>query len=123
MEKGSLANLRGKTLEEIEIQDKLDLTDSESEESEAAICDPSPRTKNQEPEESSEDSIDGSGEGTSQECTRPTLTGELPGTSAGKRSTASPTEKPSDTLDGMTVSIFMIVLYSMLLFVNADSTE
>ncbi|MED6262990.1 hypothetical protein ATANTOWER_032359, partial [Ataeniobius toweri] len=45
---------------------KLDLTDSESEESEAAICDPSPWTKNQEPEESSEDSIDGSGEGTSQ---------------------------------------------------------
>ncbi|MEQ2258310.1 hypothetical protein XENORESO_015618, partial [Xenotaenia resolanae] len=95
---------------------KLDLTDSDSEESEAAICDPSPCTKNQEPDESSEDSIDGSGEGTSQgmagnmspveklsatvrECRRPRLTGELPGTSAGKRSTASPTEKPSDTPD------------------------
>ncbi|MED6259299.1 hypothetical protein ATANTOWER_020404 [Ataeniobius toweri] len=50
----------------LKCKDKLDLTDSDSEESEAAICDPSPCTKNQEPDEFSEDSIDGSGEGTSQ---------------------------------------------------------
>ncbi|KAM9707776.1 uncharacterized protein ACNS7B_000282 isoform 5-T5 [Menidia menidia] len=123
MERGTLGNLQGKTLEEIEIEDKLDLTDSESGQSEVD-CDPSPlenipqSSKNQELNKSS-DATDDPGEGASQGrtspmppvekpsrivkgCRKPTSPVELPETSPGKgkeESTAPPTEKPSDAPD------------------------
>ncbi|KAL0973531.1 hypothetical protein UPYG_G00205510 [Umbra pygmaea] len=41
MEKGSLVNLQGKTLDEIEIEENIDFTDGQSEDSEAEEADPS----------------------------------------------------------------------------------
>ncbi|XP_054901008.1 uncharacterized protein LOC129369544 [Poeciliopsis prolifica] len=88
MERGTLANLQGKTLEEIEIEDELELTDTESGQSEVD-CDPSPLVNDTQcstNQESNESSGDGLGEETSQ----------------GRTSSMPSTEKPSGTVEDMT---------------------
>ncbi|XP_046692025.1 uncharacterized protein LOC124376792 isoform X3 [Silurus meridionalis] len=60
MEKGSLTNIQGKSLKEIEIEDKLDFTDSEqSEDSDAEM-----------PQTQTETDIDSALEGPSEDCTK-----------------------------------------------------
>ncbi|XP_014845934.1 PREDICTED: uncharacterized protein LOC106919823 isoform X1 [Poecilia mexicana] len=104
MERGTLANLQGKTLEEIEIEDELELSDTESGQSEVD-CDPSPLVNdtqcstNQESNESS-GVTDGLGEETSQGCRKPQSPVELHGNSSGKeKEIIPPTEKPSEPQD------------------------
>ncbi|KAK5892950.1 hypothetical protein CesoFtcFv8_013291 [Champsocephalus esox] len=94
MEKGSLKDLQGKTLEEIQIEDNLDLTDiGESEDSEAEEEDPAPHLKTNMGMETARRPVE-EPPGTSDD-----IDSALEGPSKGMETARRPVEEPPGTSD------------------------